>query len=64
MCGHARLDTHRRVGHRRPGWTQSRVPGCTSLTDAPSHSDMVFGLLKILGYNFSPRLRDLDDQRF
>jgi len=25
---------------------------------------MVFGLFKILGYNFSPRFRDLDDQRF
>jgi hypothetical protein len=25
---------------------------------------MVFGLFKILGYNFSPRSRDLDDQRF
>nr|WP_233221469.1 transposase [Streptomyces carminius] len=25
---------------------------------------MVFGLFKILGYDFSPRFRDLDDQRF
>lgn len=25
---------------------------------------MVFGLFKILGYNFSPRFKDLDDQRF
>nr|WP_245244720.1 transposase [Streptomyces palmae] len=25
---------------------------------------MVLGLFKILGYNFSPRFRDLDDQRF
>jgi TnpA family transposase len=25
---------------------------------------MMFGLFKILGYNFSPRFRDLDDQRF
>ncbi len=33
-------------------------------TDNPSYSDMVFGLFKILGYNFSPRFRDLDDQRF
>lgn len=33
-------------------------------TDDASYSDMVFGLFKILGYNFSPRFRDLDDQRF
>ena len=33
-------------------------------TDNASYSDMVFGLFKILGYNFSPRFRDLDDQRF
>ncbi|QKZ20829.1 transposase [Streptomyces chartreusis] len=32
-------------------------------TDNASYSDMVFGLFKILGYNFSPRFRDLDDQR-
>ncbi len=33
-------------------------------TDNSSYSDMVFGLFKILGYNFSPRFRDLEDQRF
>lgn len=33
-------------------------------TDNAPYSDMVFGLFKILGYNFSPRCRDLDDQRF
>ncbi|BDH12828.1 hypothetical protein HOK021_40070 [Streptomyces hygroscopicus] len=33
-------------------------------TDNASYSDLVFGLFKILGYNFSPRFRDLDDQRF
>ncbi|MDE3722809.1 Tn3 family transposase [Nocardiopsis sp. N85] len=33
-------------------------------TDDASYSDMVFGLFKILGHNFSPRFRDLDDQRF
>lgn len=33
-------------------------------TDNASYSDMVFGLFKILGYNFSPRSADLDDQRF
>nr|WP_212764092.1 Tn3 family transposase [Streptomyces sp. I05A-00742] len=33
-------------------------------TDNASCSDIGFGLFKILGYNFSPRFRDLDDQRF
>jgi Tn3 transposase DDE domain len=33
-------------------------------TDHASYSDMVFGLFKMLGYRFSPRLRDLADQRF
>lgn len=33
-------------------------------TDNASYSDMVFGLFKILGYNFSPGFRGLDDQRF
>ncbi len=33
-------------------------------TGNASYSDMVFGLFKVLGYNFSPRFRDLDDQRF
>ncbi|MCX4740918.1 transposase [Streptomyces antibioticus] len=33
-------------------------------TDNALYSDMVFGLLKILGYNFSPWFRDLDEQRF
>lgn len=32
-------------------------------TDNASYSDMVFGLFKILGYNVSPRSKDLDDQR-
>jgi hypothetical protein len=30
-------------------------------TDNASYSDMVLGLFEILGYNFSPRFRDLDD---
>lgn len=29
-----------------------------------SYSDMVFGLFEILGYDFGPRFRDLDDQWF
>nr|WP_276140917.1 Tn3 family transposase [Sciscionella marina] len=33
-------------------------------TDHASYSDMVFGLFTMLGYRFSPRLRDLADQRF
>jgi hypothetical protein len=33
-------------------------------TDNASCSERVFGLSKILGYDFSPRFRDLDDQRF
>ncbi|MFJ7271998.1 Tn3 family transposase [Streptomyces sp. NPDC099050] len=33
-------------------------------TDNASYSDIVFGIFKILGYNFSPRFKDLDDQRF
>ncbi|MFJ1900516.1 Tn3 family transposase [Streptomyces sp. NPDC088115] len=33
-------------------------------TDNASYSDIVFGLFSLLGYNFSPRFRDLADQRF
>ena len=33
-------------------------------TDNASYSDMVFGIFKMLGYRFSPRFKDLDDQRF
>ena len=33
-------------------------------TDNASYSDMVFGLFSLLGCNFSPRFRDLADQRF
>lgn len=33
-------------------------------TDNASYSDMVFGVFKILGYRFSPRFKDLADQRF
>jgi TnpA family transposase len=36
----------------------------TVATDNASCSERVFGLSKILGYDFSPRFRDLDDQRF
>ncbi|GAA4329635.1 hypothetical protein GCM10023086_58840 [Streptomyces venetus] len=33
-------------------------------TDNASHSDMAFGLYKMLGFPFAPRFRDLADQRF
>lgn len=33
-------------------------------TDNASYSDMVFGIFKMLGDRFSPRFRDLEDQRF
>ncbi|BAC67915.1 hypothetical protein Save01_05651 [Streptomyces avermitilis] len=33
-------------------------------TDNASYSDMVFGLFTMLGFNFSPRFKDLGDQRF
>ncbi|OKI41753.1 hypothetical protein A6A28_24485 [Streptomyces sp. CB03578] len=36
----------------------------TVATDNASYSDMVFGLFSVLGYNFSPRFKDLADQRF
>lgn len=42
-------------------------PGFASLTLEAKHSiysDVVFGLYRLLGYQFSPRLADLSDQRF
>lgn len=33
-------------------------------TDTASYSDIVFGLFRMLGYRFSPRIADLADQRF
>ncbi|ETA03452.1 hypothetical protein ThrDRAFT_01198 [Frankia casuarinae] len=32
-------------------------------TDTASYSDIVFGLFRLLGYRFSPRIADLSDQR-
>lgn len=32
-------------------------------TDTASYSDIVFGMFRLLGYQFSPRLADLPDQR-
>jgi TnpA family transposase len=34
------------------------------VTDTASYSDIVFGLFRILGYQFSPRIADLTDTRF
>jgi TnpA family transposase len=34
------------------------------ITDTASYSDQVFGLFSLLGYQFSPRLADLPDQRW
>jgi TnpA family transposase len=34
------------------------------VTDQASYTDMVFGLFRILGYQFSPRIADLADTRF
>lgn len=33
-------------------------------TDNASYSDIAFGLFRLLGYQFSPRIADLSDQRF
>jgi hypothetical protein len=34
------------------------------VTDTASYSDIVFGLFRILGYQFAPRIADLSDTRF
>jgi TnpA family transposase len=34
------------------------------VTDEASYTDMVFGVFRILGYQFSPRIADLSDSRF
>ena len=34
------------------------------MTDTGSYSDMVFGLLRLLGRRFAPRLADMPDQKF
>ena len=33
-------------------------------TDTAFYTDIVFGLFRLLGYRFSPRIADLSDQRF
>jgi len=34
------------------------------MTDNAGYTDQVFGLFRLLGYQFSPRLADLGDARF
>jgi len=34
------------------------------MTDTASYSDLVFGLFKLLGYQFSPQLTDIGERRF
>ena len=34
------------------------------VTDTASYSDLVFGLFRMLGYQFAPRIADLSDTRF
>ena len=34
------------------------------MTDTGAYSDVVFGLFRLLGYRFSPRLADVDGTRF
>jgi TnpA family transposase len=34
------------------------------MTDTPAYSDVVFGLFRLLGYRFSPRLADIGSTRF
>jgi len=60
-----RLQTGHHLAQRRqrPGVRDRGGPEMVA-TDHASYSDMVFGLFKMLGYRFSPRLRDLSDQRF
>ncbi|MFP3599831.1 Tn3 family transposase, partial [Chryseobacterium sp. SIMBA_029] len=33
-------------------------------TDEASYSDLVFGLFRMLGYRFSPRISDIGDTRY
>ncbi len=40
------------------------VPPQVIMTDTASYSDIVFGLLRLLGRQFAPRLADMPDQKF
>ncbi|MER5852059.1 Tn3 family transposase [Streptomyces sp. NPDC002012] len=54
-CGSRRTTQPARYG---PGADHCGGPP----TDNASYSDIVFGIFRILGHNFSPRFKDLDDQ--
>ncbi|MHA0044111.1 Tn3 family transposase [Deinococcus sp. PEB2-63] len=43
---------------------QTRLDPREIMADTHGYSDVVFGLFALLGYQFSPRLADLPDQRF
>ncbi|WP_272976355.1 Tn3 family transposase [Deinococcus geothermalis] len=43
---------------------QTRLDPREIMADTHGYSDVVFGLFALLGYQFSPRLADLADQRF
>jgi len=43
---------------------QTRLDPREIMADTHGYSDVVFGLFALLGYQFSPRLADLQDQRF
>lgn len=43
---------------------QTELKPTRIMTDTGAYSDIVFGLFRLLGYRFSPRLADLGDARF
>lgn len=50
-----------RAGH---GVSGTIAAANARLIEAQARVDMVFGLFSMLGYNFTPRFKDLGDQRF
>lgn len=61
-AGHA-LDDDEPVFEHGGGEPASPAPELIA-TDTALYSDVVFGLFRLLGYQFSPRLADVSDQRF
>ena len=43
---------------------QTELQPTKIMTDTGAYSDIVFGLFRLLGYRFSPRLADIGGQRF
>jgi TnpA family transposase len=43
---------------------QTELRPTTIMTDTGAYSDVVFGLFRLLGYRFSPRLADIGETRF